>query len=581
MAGNNQQLAALFQQMADILEITGANRFRVNAFVRAARVLEDLAQDVTGMAPQDLSKLPGIGKGMAKRIVEFAESGAIAEHRGLLETVPTDLLKMLDIPGLGPKTVALLWKEAGIETEQDLRDKLEGDQLAALPGMGKKKIQNLRKNLRFMETASQRVKIGVALPLAKWFVHQLNTLKAVNKVTFAGSLRRGQETIGDIDLLVAANPKNAGKISDAFVALGPVTEVILKGPTKTSIRTGEDTAHLQVDLRIVAPASYGAALMYFTGSKEHNIAMRERAIKQRVRLNEYGLIKESDESVIAGATEEDVFEALGLAWTPPELRAGRNEIALAESNSLPKLIEHGDLKAELHAHTRASDGHWTIRELALAAAQCGFHTVAVTDHSKGQAQANGLDEKRLEKHIEMIHEAAAEFKKTITILAGTEVDILADGKLDYPDSLLSELDIVVASPHVALSQDPDKATRRLLRAIENPFVTIIGHPTGRLIGRREGLSPDMKKLIDAAAQRSIAMEINANYWRLDLRDSHARAAIEAGVKLSINTDAHGPGDFGHLGYGVLTARRAGATKKDVINCMSRTALAKWIKATRD
>ncbi|MEE9213055.1 MAG: DNA polymerase/3'-5' exonuclease PolX, partial [Phycisphaeraceae bacterium] len=550
-----------------------------------ARMLGDMIEDVANVGHDDLTALPGIGQGTADRIVEFIETGRIEEHQKLLTKIPVGLLKLLAIPGLGPKTVALLWKQAGVESEDDLRRNLTGDELASLPGMGKKKLENLRKNLAFAQRAAARVGIGTAMPQAKWFVQQLDRLKQVKQAAYAGSLRRGRETIGDIDLLVAAEAKHSISISNAFVKLEPVAEVQAKGTTKTSIRT---TDGLQVDLRIVGPDQFGAALMYFTGSKQHNVVLRERAIRQGMKLNEYGLFQ-NDKSV-AGKTEQQVYDALGLSWVPPELREDRGEIVLAENDfrhkagagiaGLPKLIALADIQSELHAHTTASDGKWSIRELASAAAERGFHTVAVTDHSKGQAQANGLNEQRLEKHIEDIHAVAAQMKGTITVLAGSEVDILANGKLDYPNSLLKQLDIVVASPHSALSQDTAKATARLLKAIQNPYVTMVAHPTGRLINRREGLSPDMKRVIAAAAERGIALEINANSWRLDLRDSHARAAIEAGVKLSINTDAHGPGDLDQLIYGVLTARRAGATKKDVINCMSRVALTKWMDSTR-
>jgi DNA polymerase (family 10) len=336
---------------------------------------------------------------------------------------------------------------------------------------------------------------------------------------------------------------------------------------------------MQVDVRLIDPSGFGAAWMYFTGSKDHNVRMRERAIEQGLSLNEYALTK--DGKAVAGATEQEVFEKLGLAWVPPELREDRGELKLAEAGRLPDLIDLKDIKAELHTHTTASDGRWSIRDLALAAADRGFHTVAITDHSKGQVQANGLNEDRLVKHIEAIRNVAAELKETIRVLAGSEVDILSDGRLDYPDALLAELDVVVASPHASLAQEPSKATARLLKAIENPYVTIMGHPTGRLVGRREGLSPDMDELCKAAADRGIAMEINANQWRLDLRDTHARLAVEEhGCKIAINTDAHGEGDLDQLMYGVLTARRAGLTKNDVVNCMSQAQLKKWIDSTR-
>ena len=584
----NAKLAALFERMAQLLEVLGENRFKVAAFQRAARTLDgmtDQAHDLVDPGnpgdpgkPVDLSNLTaieGIGKGLAEKIVELVTTGELQEYADLMAKVPAGVVDLLDIPGLGPKTIALFWQKADIYSLDKLKAALEGDALVDLPGVGKKKLDNLRKSIEFAESAGGRVRIGRAMPLACWFIEQLSPLEAVEQIAFAGSLRRGRETIGDIDLLVAAKEPDAAAISDAFVGLEPVTDVLVKGSTKTSVRVEDG---LQVDLRIIRPDQYGAALMYFTGSKEHNIRMRERAIRHGMRLNEYGLVK--GDTTVAGETEEEVFKALGLAWIPPELREDRGEIALAEKNELPALIELADIKAELHAHTTASDGKWSIRELAAAAAERGFHTVAVTDHSKGQAQANGLTNERLERHIIDVRAVADEMKSRITILAGTEVDILADGALDYPNSLLKELDVVVASPHAALSQDPKKATERLLKAIRSPYITILGHPTGRLILRREGLSPDMKQLVAAAAERGIALEINANAVRLDLRDTHAQAALQAGVKLSINTDAHSQGHLDQLVYGVLTARRAGTTKLGVINCLSQPELASWLASTR-
>ena len=573
----NQQLAALFVQMADILEILESDRFRVNAFRKTSRVLDDMAEDVADIGPDisSLMQIDGMGKGAAQRIAEFLETGKIADHTQLMDQIPDGLLGLSNISGLGPKTISLFWNQAGVEGLDDLKAKLETGELTNLPGVGKKKLENIQKSIAFAESAGGRVRLGQAMPMAFWFVAQLKKLKQVKQAAYAGSLRRGRETIGDIDVIVSAEAKGAAAISDAFVALEPVTDVLVKGATKSSVRT---QGGMQVDLRVVEPRQYGAALMYFTGSKEHNIALRQRAIDRGMNLNEYALTKGN--KIVAGQTEQEIYQVLDLAWIPPELREDRGEMILAEKNELPKLIEIGDIKAELHAHTTASDGHWSIEEYATAAAQRGFHTVAVTDHSRGQGQANGLSSQRLEQHIKNVRVAAAQMKNQITILAGSEVDILANGQLDYPDSLLKELDLVVASPHAALTQEPKKATDRLLKAIDNPYVTIMGHPTGRIILSREGLNPDMKQLIAAAAQRGIALELNANTMRLDLRDTHARMAIEAGVMLSINTDAHGPDHLDQLVYGVLTARRAGATKAGVINCLSKAALAKWLRGTR-
>ena len=577
MSQANQTLSYLFAEMADVLEILGVDRFRVNAFRRASRVLDGLTDDIASIGPdiKALTGIEGIGRGTAQRIAEFLETGNIRDRWELMSQIPTGLIELLSIPGLGPKTIGLIWKQAGVESLDDLKEQLQHDDLAELPGLGPKKLENIRKNISFAESSGDRVHLGTAMSLARWFVSKFVEFDEVQQVEYAGSLRRGQETIGDIDLIVAADPKSTKTISDAFKSLPPVTEVLVSGTTKTSVRT---TDGLQVDLRIVPPESYGAALMYFTGSKEHNIVMRQRAISRKMRLNEYGLLK--GKMTVAGRTEKEIYQALDLAPIPPELREDRGEFNLAESDELPDLIKLSDIRSELHAHTTASDGKWTIKELALAAAERGFHTIAVTDHSKGQAQANGLTNERLEQHISEIRQVAGQLKKKITILAGSEVDILSDGKLDYPNSLLEQLDVVVASPHAALSQDPKKATTRLMQEIDNPHITILGHPTGRLLLRREGLSPDMRQVIAAAYERGIAIEINANTWRLDLRDTHARAAIEAGVKLAINTDAHGPGDLDQLLYGVVTARRAGATKHDVVNCLSREALNRWIKGTK-
>lgn len=577
MSQANQTLAYLFAEMADVLEILGVDRFRVNAFRRASRVLDGLTDDIASIGPdiKALTGIEGIGRGTAQRIAEFLETGNISDRGELMSQIPGGLIELLSIPGLGPKTIGLIWKQAGVESLDDLKEQLQHDDLAELPGLGPKKLENIRKSISFSESSGDRVHLGTAMSLARWFVSKFIEFDEVQQVEYAGSLRRGQETIGDIDLIVAADPKSAKTISNAFKSLPPVTEVLVNGTTKTSVRT---TDGLQVDLRIVPPESYGAALMYFTGSKEHNIVMRQRAISRKMRLNEYGLLK--GKMTVAGRTEKEIYRALDLAPIPPELREDRGEFNLAESDELPDLIKLSDIRSELHAHTTASDGKWTIKELALAAAERGFHTIAVTDHSKGQAQANGLTNERLEQHISEIRQVAGQLKKKITILAGSEVDILSDGKLDYPNSLLEQLDVVVASPHAALSQDPKKATTRLMQAIDNPHITILGHPTGRLLLRREGLSPDMRQVIAAAYERGIAIEINANTWRLDLRDTHARAAIEAGVKLAINTDAHGPGDLDQLLYGVVTARRAGATKHDIVNCLSREALNRWIKGTK-
>jgi DNA polymerase (family X) len=591
--------------MADVLDVTGANPFKVGAYQRAARALEEMTDDVSRVADLDhLTEIQGIGKRLAEKIVEFVRTGRVEEIEQALARVPPGVLELMSIPGLGPKSVAVLWQKGGVESLEDLKKKLATGELEKLPRMGARTLEKIGKSLAFAESSGHRVRLGDALPMAELIVQALRKLKQVARADYAGSVRRGVETIGDVDVVCGCRDvgRDGPTIAAAFKSLPMVQEVIASGATKVSVRTAQG---MQVDLRIVEDDHYGAALLYFTGSKAHNIALRERAIKKGLRLNEYGLWSAQDfdeagmaqrvgEEVpsrgrdfrktgrppVAGATEQDIYEALKLMWMPPELREDRGEIQVSELEKIPELLQVADIKAELHAHTVASDGHWTIEELAAAARERGFHTVAVTDHSASQAIANGLDTRRLEMHIKAIR-AANDKVHGITILAGTEVDILPDGKLDYADSLLAELDIVIASPHMGLTHDPERATKRLLAAIENPYVHIIGHPTGRMILRREGLSPDMSRVIKAAADTGTALEINANSYRLDLRDTHARAAIEAGVLLAINTDAHGPADLDQLRFGVLTARRAWVQPRHVVNCMTAGQLQKWLKAKRN
>lgn len=589
----NAQLAAMFERMADVLQLLDANKFKVNAYQRAARSLETLEDDLAQMDEAQMKKIPGLGASMVAHIREYLDTGRIAEFDELTSQIPAGVFELLDVPGLGPKTVALFWKDAGVDSVAALKKALATGELESLPRMGRKKLEGIAKSLAFMESAGDRTRIDVAMPLAEWIVDQLKGLPGVERIDFAGSLRRGQETIGDIDILVAADAPHAPQIAEAFTQLPIVADVIAHGQSKCSIRTTQDAGRMQVDLRLVPPGSYGAALMYFTGSKEHNVRLRERAIAQGMTLNEYGLWREDAgdaaaegkkkagqkdaERLVAADTEEHLYEALGLPWIAPPLREDRGELKLAEAGELPRLIELGDIKAELHAHTHASDGSWSIEQLARAAADRGFHTVAVTDHSKSSVQANGLSIDRLHRHIDAVHAVAKKLQGVIAVLAGSEVDILGDGTLDYPDEVLARLDVVVASPHVALSQEPDKATARLLKALENPYVHILGHPTGRLVGRRPGLSPDIKQLVKAAAEHGVALEINANGYRLDLRDTHAKLALDAGCMLAIDTDAHGLDNLDQLRYGVLTAQRAGATAQQVINCLDAAALRRWLR----
>lgn len=585
----NAQVAEIFDEMAAALELLGANRFRVNAHEKVARVLRDLGDDVRAIVEEDpagaigkLKNFDGIGESSAKKICEWVETGVVPEHRELLEKVPPGLFDVLAIPGIGPKAAKLMWEELGIESLDDLK-KTSDEQLSSLPRMGKKSVAKIRQAIEFSEKSGDRVPIGIARPVAEKLVAELSRLDGVQQIAYAGSLRRGKETIGDIDILAATSSDEA--LREAFCEHADVTQVLARGDTKCSVRLeNERGVVMQADLRIVPEEAWGAALMYFTGSKEHNVKLREIAISQNLHLNEYGLFAGTDErpqdrgeTPVAAVTEEDIYDALGMPYVPPEMREDRDEFSDRWNGEA--LITLEDIGAELHAHTTASDGRLSIEELAAEAKRRGFHTIAVTDHSKSQPIANGLDEDRLRAHIEAVREADAKVEG-IRILAGSEVDILAGGSLDYDDDLLAELDIVVASPHAALRQEPTVATERLLKAIRHPLVHIIGHPTGRIVGRREGLSPDMKQLYEAAAEHDTVLELNANWRRLDLRDVHLRAALQAGCKIAIDTDAHKVPDFDHLVYGILTARRAGMRPEQCINTWSADELLGWLKSKR-
>lgn len=584
----NAELARIFSEMAAVLELTDANVFRVNAYSNVARIIKDLTADLGELASEKkkLTAIDGIGEGSAKKIMEFCQTGRVKEHDDLVATIPSGLLDLTKIPGVGPKTAKLLWEKCGITDLQSLREKIDCGALVGIPRLGEKTIANMKQSLEFLSKSSDRMRLGDALPLAENMIEFLGQVKGVKRIEYAGSLRRGVETIGDIDLLACtSNPK---LLADTFRSVAMVQQVLGGGDTKISVRL---LRGVQVDLRIIDESSFGAALMYFTGSKLHNVRLRERAIKKKMRLNEYGLFpagkvdedKKEDQlppqkrgiKPIAAKTEHDIYKALGLPFIPPEIREDRGEL----DHQPPALIEFGDIKCELHAHTVASDGHFTIEQLIEHAKERGYHTIAVTDHSKSSFQANGLSPERLLMHIDAVRAAAAK-AKGITVLAGAEVDILTDGRLDYDDDLLAKLDIVIASPHGQLKQDSQTATQRLLRAIRHPLVHIIGHPTGRMINRRDGLSPDINALVEAAVESNTALEVNANHYRLDLRDVHVKAAVDAGALIAINTDAHGEPDFDELRYGVLTARRGWLTPDRCLNAWPAAKLHKWLKSKR-
>ncbi len=569
----NRELSNIFGQMADLLEILGQDHFRINSYRRVSRVISDLPEDVERLWKQgSLDTLAGVGKNTAARIDEYLRSGKIGAHQELIDQVPRGLPELLDISGLGPKTIAKAWQELDVTCIEDLQKVIEDGRLAGLSGLGEKKVQQIARGIAFHQRAAGRTPLGIALPIAQKLAEQLGEISDVDQVRIAGSVRRRCDTVGDVDLLVSG--EQGKNIIDAFTKFDDVSEILSAGTTKASVLLSQG---FQVDLRVVRKKSFGAALCYFTGSKAHNIALRGMAVDKKLKLNEYGLFK--GDRAVAGADEEGIYGTLGLSYVEPELREDRGEIEACGDGTLPKLLETEDIRGDLHMHSTASDGSTSIEELARAAKARGYQYIAMTEHSSSSAIAHGLNAERLLKQIEKVRRADAKIKG-IKILASAEVDILADGSLDYPDKILARLDLVTASVHSGLASSAQKVTERLLRAMENPYVDIIGHPTGRLLGKREAMDLDMERIISAAAKRGIAMELNSHWARLDLKDIHLRMAKQAGVKIAICTDAHSIEDLDNICYGIWTGRRGWLEADDVLNSKTVSALLKWVSWRR-
>ncbi len=573
----NQEIADIFTRMADLIDILGQDSFRAISYRKAARVLEEHTQPLEQVATaKELMEIPGIGKGTAEKILQYLAEGKITAYEELKAEVPPHLPELLDISGLGPKTVAKLWKHGNIASVGDLKKAIAGDRarLTSIEGFGEKKVQQIADSLAFKELSGGRILLGDADELAAALVETVLACPGARRVLPAGSLRRGKETIGDIDLLCEASAAEAPAIIAAFDAAPNVVRVLSKGETKGSVVLANN---VQADLRVVEKESFGAALAYFTGSKEHNVRLREIAVKKGLKLNEYGLFK--GDKAIAGADEEGIYSALGLAYVPPEMRENRGEVELAAQGKLPKLVELGDICGDLHMHTVASDGTNTIEEMINACRARGYKYMAISDHSKSQVQARGLDEKRLSEHAAEIRRIAARYSD-ILVLVSAEVDIFKDGTLDFDAGVLAELDIVTASAHSALTLGREEATRRFIKAIETPHVHCIGHLTGRLINQRPGMKVDIDAIASAAAANNVALEINAHPMRLDLRDVHVHAAIQKGAKIIINCDAHAVSQLDYMKYGVQTARRGWATAADVMNTLPAAKLKKWLEQKR-
>ncbi len=567
----NKILSEMFDRMADALEFLDENRFKVIAYRKAARVLEDYPEDIEEVYRRGgikaLKAIPGIGDRIAKKIAEYLETGRMSKYEEVMSQVPQELLTLLDVQGIGPRTLRLAYEKLGVRTIEDFKRVLEDGSLAKLPGMGPKKIENIKKGLELYEKMRDRIPIGLAFPLVNEIIELVGKLPEVKHISACGSFRRMKETVGDLDILTTG--KDGRKIIDYFVHLPGVTRVLAAGDTKGSAIFHD---RYQVDLRVVPEESYGAALQYFTGSKQHNVHLRTIAKSKGLKISEYGVFRGSEK--IAGRTEEEVYAAVGLDWVPPELREDWGEIEAAMAGKLPHLVEMKDIKGDLHVHSKYSDGTATLEEIAEKAKEMGYEYIAVCDHSVSAKYAHGLDIDRLMEKVERIKELNRKLDG-VKLLAGTEVDILPDGTLDYPDEVLKELDFVVASIHI-WRKDED-ATERIIRAMENPYVHVIGHPTGRLISQREGYQVDIDRVIEKAAETGTALEINAYYDRLDLRDVNVRKANEMGVKLSIGTDTHNIGQLWMMVLGVGTARRGWSTPDAIINTMSYEELMEWTR----
>jgi DNA polymerase (family 10) len=567
----NQEIARIFNEIADLLEIKGENPFRIRAYRRAAQNIEGLPKSVEEIPKEELLKVPGIGHDLAGKIEEYLKTGKMQAHEELKHEIPEGLLTILSVPGLGPKTSKLLYEKLKIKGLDDLERLASEHKLVGLPGIKEKTEENILKGIEMLKRGKERQPLGMVLPIANDILEHLKKRAPIDKIDLAGSLRRWKDTIKDIDILATSdNPKEVMKV---FVHLPHVKDVLMYGTTKSTVIIHED---LQVDLRVVEKESYGAALAYFTGSKAHNIRLREMAMKRGLKINEYGIFREKDEKKIGGEKEDDVYKILGLPYIPPELREDQGEIEAALDGRLPSLITLEDIKGDLHVHSKWSDGSHTFEQLVEAAKERGYSYIAITDHSKGLGIARGLTGERLleqKKEINAVNKKLKGFR----IIHGIEVDIRSDGSLDISDDVLKELDIVVASIHSGFKQPRKQLTYRLVSAMKNPYVSIIAHPTGRLIGERDAYDADMDEIFAIAKKTGTAIEINAYPLRLDINDTYAKRAKGMGIPIVIATDTHVTNQFDYMRYGISIARRGWLEKGDVLNTFAVDKLLKRLK----
>jgi DNA polymerase (family 10) len=576
---DNKALAGLLYETADLLEIDNQDSFRIRSYRRAAEALEALDQQVADLiaAPKKLLEVPGIGKGMLLNLQEILNEGRLKLHAELLKKYRPSMLELLRVQGLGPKTIALIWSAYQVADLEGVETLAKEGKIRILPRMGEKHEQKILKAIQDYRRIAGRYLLDAAEIQANKLTEHLSKFDGIDKITPAGSLRRGRETVGDLDMLVTGkccvNDDQRRDLLDHIIKLPGLMEVIARGDNKISFRL---RSGMQVDVRTLPPESFGAAMQYFTGSKSHNVALRQRALKMGFTLSEYSLARLDDNQPVAGGSEEEIYSKLKLDYIPPELRENTGEIEAAEKHSLPALITEADLQGDVHMHTVETDGRCTIEEMAEAARARGYKYMAITDHSKNLAFANGLDDKRAFEHIQRIRKIDDQMNG-IKVFAGVEVDILTDGDLDLSDSVLAEMDIVIASVHSQFNQEPAKMTERLIKAIENPNTSVIGHPTGRILLRRDAYPFDMDAVLKCAAKHKVAMELNAYPDRLDLCDRHLRMAKERGVKIVINTDSHHTSHMEKIHYGVVQARRAWLTKDDVLNTRSVEQFARAMK----
>jgi DNA polymerase (family X) len=567
---DNRTYAQLLGETADLLEIDGGDAFRIRSYRRAAEAVESCTTQLSEIAndPKKLQEIPGIGKGMAANIRDMELTGTLPLREELLKKYKPSMLQLMKLPGMGPKTVAFLWDSIQVASMEDLEAAIAADRLNDLPRFGKKQIEKLRKGIEEYKKSSGRFPIDDAEETAEKLIAYLRAFPGLEVIEPAGSLRRGRETVGDLDILVTGPACAEDKVDAAVeytAAYPPAADLLAKGQNKVSFRL---RSGLQVDVRLLPEDSYGAALQYFTGSKMHNVTLRQRALKRGYTLSEYSLSRIEDGSVVASRTEQDIYAALGMDWIPPEMRENNGEIEAAEAHKLPRLVELKDIRGDVHMHTTTTDGKNTIQEMAEAAIGRGYEYMAITDHSKNLSMIMGLNDEEALAHAHKIREAEAELGGRIRIFSGIEVDILSDGALDLADETLAQIDVVIASVHTLFNMSEQEMTERVVRAIENPYVRILGHPTGRLLLRREGFKINLQLVLKRAAELGVAVEHNAYPDRLDLCDRDLRMAKEMGCRIVINTDSHHTSHLEKMRYGVEQLRRAWLEKEDVLNTRS-------------